>query len=179
MIVAAVLIRSRIDDDSTEVVSARPDVPAQPTGPITVACVTELADACNSIKKEHPDLVTRVEDAATTAQALATRSAAVDGWLTLEPWPDITNDLAQEPIFQSETSLASSPLVVAMVKQRANVLASNCPNGVVDWKCLGNNVGRHWSDLTGGIPAWGNVTVGNPPLTSATGLLLLGNAATG
>jgi hypothetical protein len=177
MIVAAIFIRSRIDEDTTHVVSGSSNAP--PTGPITIACVTELAYACDAIKQEHPGIRTRVEDAASTAQALAERTAGVDGWLTLEPWPDIVNDLAQNSIFQSETSIASSPLVIAMVRQRANVLASNCPDGVVGWKCLGDRVGKPWTDLTGGVPAWGNVTVGNPPLTSATGLLLFGNAATG
>jgi len=176
LIVAAVFIRSRIDEDSTQAVSASSTAP--PSGPLTIVCVTELADACDAMKTTRPDIMTRVEDAATTAQAVAKGTAGIDGWLTLEPWPDIVNDLAQNSIFQSETSIASSPLVIAMVKQRANVLASNCPNGVVDWKCLGNNVGRKWTDLTGGIPAWGNVTVGNPPLTSATGVLLFGSAAT-
>jgi hypothetical protein len=177
MIAAAVFIRSRIDEDTTTVASVSSNAP--PTGPITIACVTELRDACDAIMKQHPEITIRVEDAATTAQALAKEAGGIDGWLTLEPWPDIVNELAQNPIFKSETSIASTPLVIAMVKQRANVLASNCPNGVVGWKCLGDRVGKPWTDLTGGVPAWGNVTVGNPPLTSATGLLLFGNAATG
>jgi len=66
-----------------------------------------------------------------------------------------------------------------MVKEREVVLAPNCPGGVVGWKCLGDYVGRPWTEVTGGVPSWGNVTVGNPLLMSATGLLLFGNAVTG
>jgi len=175
MIAVAVLIRSRIDDDHTETVSARPE----PTGPLTIVCITELESACNAITKDHPDVNTRVEDAATTAQALARGDAGIDGWLTLEPWPDITNDLATDGVFETSTAIASSPFVIATVKEREVVLAPNCPGSVVGWKCLGDNVGRPWTDITGGVPSWGNITVGNPPLTSATGLLLFGNAVTG
>jgi hypothetical protein len=182
MVVAAVLIRSRIDDSKTHVVSLSSAGPR--TGPLTVVCITELANECAAIHAAHPEVQTRVEDATTTAQALAKGDTNnIDGWLTLEPWPDIANAISAAqvsgPIFTSEMSIASSPLVITMVKQRANVLASNCPNGVVDWNCLGNSVGQPWTALTGGITAWGKVTVGNPPLTSATGLLLLGNGATG
>jgi hypothetical protein len=182
MIVAALVIRSRIDDNKPHVVSVSSSGPR--TGPLTIVCITELENECNAIHAAHPDAQTRVEDAATTAQTLAKGGTTeIDGWLTLEPWPDIANQMAANqvngPIFTSETSMASSPLVITTVKQRANVLASNCASGAVDWKCLGNNVGKPWTDLTGGIQAWGKVTVGNPPLTSATGLLLFGNAATG
>src|SRR5262249_28231188 len=147
MIAVAVLIRSRIDDDHTETVSARPE----PTGPLTIVCITELESACNAITKDHPDVNTRVEDAATTAQALTRGDAGIDGWLTLEPWPDITNDLATDGVFETSTAIASSPFVIATVKEREVVLAPNCPGSVVGWKCLGDNVGRPWTDITGGV----------------------------
>src|SRR6476619_4202607 len=177
MIVGAVLIRSRVDDDDNkpQAVSAKPHA----TGPLTVVCVTELAAACSAIKTEHPEVETRVEDAATTAKALARGDEGIDGWLTFEPWPDIANEIARDHVFDTATPLASSPLVIAMARQRQNVLASNCPDGVVDWKCLGDKVGKPWTSLTGGVPSWGNITVGNPSLSSATGLLLLGNAVSG
>ena len=79
----------------------------------------------------------------------------IDGWLTLEPWPDIANDLATEGIFETATPIASSPLVIAMVKEREAVLAPNCPGGSVGWKCLGDWVGRPWTDVTGGVSPWG------------------------
>jgi hypothetical protein len=174
MLVAAVLIRGRIDDDKQTVTSR-----SERTGPLTIVCVTELSAACDAIAAEHPDVETRVEEASTTAEALAKDRNGIDGWLTLDPWPDIANGLVTDPVFATSTSIASSPLVIAMVKEREVVLAPNCPGGVVGWRCLGDNVGRPWTDLTGGVKAWGNITVGNPPLTSATGLLLYGNAVTG
>ena len=121
----------------------------------------------------------RVEDAATTAEALAKGDKGIDGWLTLEPWPDIANDLVTDRVFETATPIASSPFVITMVKEREVVLAPACPGGVVGWKCLGDKVGQPWTTITGGVPSWGNITVGNPPLTSATGLLLFGNAVTG
>jgi hypothetical protein len=176
MVVGAVFIRSRIDDDDkTQTVSAK----AAATGPLTIVCITELAAECDALKAEHPDINTRVEDAAITAQTLASGGEGIDGWLTLEPWPDIANQLGTDHVFDTATPIASSPFVIAMVRQRENVLASNCPDGVVGWKCLGDKVGKPWTSVTGGVPSWGNITVGNPHLTSATGLLLFGNAVTG
>jgi hypothetical protein len=176
MIAGAVLIRSHLDEKSArQSVATRSSV----TGPLTIVCVTELENECNAIKTDHPDVITQVEDAATTAQRLAKGDDHVDGWLTMEPWPDITNELASTAVFATATPIASSPLIITMVKEREVVLAPNCPGGMVAWKCLGDYVGRPWTDVTGGVASWGNITVGNPPLTSATGLLLFGNAVTG
>jgi hypothetical protein len=176
MIAGAVLIRSHLDDKN----APQPvDTRSGATGPLTIVCVTELENECAAIKTDHPNVITQVEDAATTAQRLAKGDEHVDGWLTMEPWADITNELASTAIFASATPIASSPLIITMVKEREVVLAPNCPGGVVAWKCLGDYVGRPWTDVTGGVPSWGNITVGNPPLTSATGLLLFGNAVTG
>ncbi len=174
MIVGAVLVRTHLDDDKQSVATNQ-----EARGPLSIVCVTELSAECDALALAHPDLQTRVEDAATTAQALAKGTQGVDGWLTLDSWPDVANGLVTDPIFKSSTALASSPLVIAMVKERSVVLAPKCPNGVVGWRCLGDYVGRPWTDLPGGIKAWGNITVGNPPLSSATGLLLYGNAVTG
>lgn len=174
MITGAVLIRSRLDDNPPKI-AAKTD----PSGPLTIVCVTELQAECDALHAAQPDVNTRVEDAATTADALAKGKSDADGWLTMEPWPEIANGLVTKAIFTSSTPIASSPLVIAMAKEREVVLAPNCAGGVIGWKCLGDNVGRPWTDLTGGVTAWGNITVGNPRLTSATGMLLYGNAITG
>jgi hypothetical protein len=177
VIVGTLFIGSRVagDDGQAQLVSVK----SEASGPLAIVCITELAKECDAIRTEHPEIDTRVEDAATTAQALARGDSGVDGWLTLEPWPDIANELAADGVFETATPLASSPLVIAMVRQRENVLAPTCTGGVVGWKCLGDKVGKPWTTLTGGVPSWGNITVGNPPMTSATGLLLFGNAVTG
>ena len=75
MIVAAVFIRSRIDDNKTHVTSVSSNGPR--TGPLTIVCVRELADACDAMKTTHPDITTRVEDAGATAQALAKGTAEI------------------------------------------------------------------------------------------------------
>lgn len=175
MIVVAVVIRSHLDASSTSVTARGNNA----SGPLTVVCVTELRAACDALASSHPELHTRVEDASVTALALAKGHDVIDGWLTLDPWPDIANGLLSEPVITAESALASSPLVIAMVKERAAVLAPACPGGTIGWKCLGDNVGRRWTELTGGVQAWGNITVGLPPAGSAAGVLLFGNAVSG
>jgi len=51
MVCVAVVIRSNIDDNGSGT--------ASPSGPVTIACVTELADQCNGLK----NVTVRVEDA--------------------------------------------------------------------------------------------------------------------
>ena len=75
MIVVAIVIRSAIDSDEG----------TSTTDPAsgTIACVTELADACNALT----GVTVRVEDASVTAKAIAKGTANVDAWVTLDPWP--------------------------------------------------------------------------------------------
>jgi hypothetical protein len=73
--------------------------------------------------------------------------------------------------------LAASQMQIAMVRERADALAPTC-GGTVNWKCLGDAIGKQWKDV-GGQEVWGLVKAGIPPTSSALGLLTLGNAASG
>jgi hypothetical protein len=110
-----------------------------------------------------------IEDAATTLQKLD----QYDGWLTLDPWPAIA-DVQQSRGAGAPIKLASAPLQIAVVKERAAVLTTTC-GGTITWKCLGANEGQPWSGL-GGDPLWGQLKVGLPPKGSAAGLLLYADA---
>ena len=168
MIVVAVVIRARIDDNGGSSSTT-------PSGPTTIVCVRELESVCTALSR--PNVTTRVEDASVTARALAHGDTTITGWVTLDPWPAIVNQLAQRQVTGTPARLAKTDLVIAMVQERADRLAPTC-GGTVGWKCLGDAIGKQWTDV-GGDPQWGAVKVGIPPVTSAEGLLLLGNAASG
>ena len=165
MIVVAIVIRSAIDDGG--------DHQSTPKATGTIACITELAAQCRALTGG----TVRVEDAAVTAKAIAAGTADIDAWITLDPWPAMTNELAKEQRVDTGTPLARTDLVIAMVAERAARLAPAC-GGAVDWKCLGDAIGKPWTDV-GGQPEWGTVKAGIPAPTSAEGLLLLAHAASG
>jgi hypothetical protein len=167
MICVAIVIRSSINDGDSGTTPA-------PTGPVTIACVTELAPECKALT----GVTVRIEEAAVTAKAIANGTAGINGWVTFDPWPEMTNLLSGRDNTGSSTLVAKTGLVIAMVQERASVLAPTCPATQVDWRCLGDAIGRPWTDFPGGKPDWGTVKVTLPP-TSGTGTLLLGNAATG
>jgi hypothetical protein len=162
MILVSLAIRAAIDDDS--------DSTSSSSGPVTIACIPELEAHC----RELHDVTVTIQDAATTARDIADGTAAIDGWVTFDPWPEMAAQLAQHSIAKKTTSLASSELVIAAVRERATALAPLC-GGTVTWKCLGDNNGKQWADV-GGRAEWGTLKAGVPPLTSATGVLVLGNA---
>jgi hypothetical protein len=159
MIAGSLWIRSRIDDSSSS------GSTSSGNDKIVLACVPELADACNKLASDKVEI--RVEDAATTVES----HDDVDGWVTLDPWPAIAG------LTQTPARLASSPLVIAAVAERAAVLEAHC-GGTIDWHCLGDAIGSDWPSI-GGQPEWGKVKVGLPSMRTASGLLLAGNAASG
>lgn len=165
MIVVAIIIRSAIDDGGSS--------PSTDKSTGTIACITELADACNTLT----GVTVRVEDASTTAKAIAKGTADIDAWVTLDPWPEIANQLAKREVASAGNRIARTDLLIAMVGDRAAPLATAC-GGTVNWHCLGDAIGRPWTDL-GGQAEWGTVKAGVPPTTSAEGLLLLGHASSG
>ena len=163
MICVAVIIRSGIDSGGS---GTKPS-----SGPITIACVTELADECNKLR----NVTVRVEDASVTAKAIANGTAHIDGWVTFDPWPEIADKLANNNVTGKSARVAASPLVIAMVQERADAFAPSC-GGTVTWHCLGDAIGKQWTEV-GGRPEWGAVKAGISPVKSALGLLMLGNAA--
>jgi hypothetical protein len=165
MVTVALVIRSSIDDDGSSATGS--------SGPITIACVTELEAQC----RELSGVTVRVEDAAITAKAIAAGKAKIDGWVTFDPWPEIVDLLAQRDATGDSVRVAASQIVIAMVQERADAFAPTC-GGTIDWKCLGDAIGRQWTDV-GGKPEWAMVKAGIPPLVSGLGLLIFGNAAAG
>ena len=166
MVCVAIVIRSNIDNSG----SGKTPTPA---GPITIACVTELATECNALS----GVSVRIEDASITARAIAKGNSGISGWVTFDPWPAIVDELARATVTGETKRLGASPMQIAMVHERADALAPTC-GGAVTWKCLGLTIGKQWSEV-GGRPEWGAVKAGIPPTSSALGLLTLGNAASG
>jgi hypothetical protein len=161
MIAVAVVIRSSLDGDGTPGPSS--------SGPLTIACVTELEVQCRAL----PNVNVRIEDAATTARALADGKADIDGWVTFDPWPEIVDALAPGgDAVGDSTRIARSALVIATVKERQDVF------GCTSWRCLGEAIGQPWTAV-GGKQEWGTVKVALPPPTTGLGLLMLGNAVSG
>jgi hypothetical protein len=165
MVCVAIVIRSSIDSGGSGTNSS--------SGPVTIACVTELADEC----KKLSNVTVRVEDASVTAKAIAAGTARVDGWVTFDSWPEIADQLAQRTATGDSKRIAASQLMIAVVQERADALAPTC-GGTINWKCLGDAIGRPWTDV-GGKPEWGIVKAGIPPFASGLGLLIFGNSAAG
>jgi hypothetical protein len=175
MVVVALYVRGRIDDDgggSGETVRLR--------------CTTELEAACNALA-EDADVTVTVEPAGATARSLASLPDAqrpdFDAWLAPSPWPEIVDVLRGEnqmrPLFATASDpIGRSPLVLVVRADRRPVLeATPLCNNTIDWKCVGAVPGRNWIELPGGQAAWGTVkpTFGDPA-ASAVALLVLSQA---
>jgi hypothetical protein len=167
MIAVAVVVRSAIDDGKS---SGGTTSSAESS---TIVCVTELAEQCRALTGGD----VRIEDAAVTAKAIAAGKEDADAWVTLDPWPAIVDQLAGGDVMGSPSRVARTDLVIAMVEERAARLAPTC-GGTVTWKCLGDDIGHAWTEF-GGDPLWGAIKAGIPPVSSAEGLVLLGDAASG
>lgn len=167
MVLGAVAVRDRMDD-RTE----------RRTTTLRLVCSTELAAVCGALAAGTArDVVATVEPAATTADRLSKLPAGVapdlDGWLVPGPWPQIVADGRRRAGLDAPLGagpvLARSPVVLAVWKDRAAVLAPRCQNGSPGWKCLGEVAGEPWQPI-GGDARWGPVTPGLPPASSAVGL---------
>ncbi|HEX6310485.1 MAG TPA: hypothetical protein VF152_02535, partial [Acidimicrobiia bacterium] len=167
LVVAALIIRARIDDESRSDGSAR------------LLCAAELADACRRLDEAVGGLDVTVEAVRTTFDRLVALPneevdrPGFDGWLVLEPWPamvDVARAQGQlRPLFDTDaTQLARSPLVIMVRNVRARALEDGPCNGTVNWVCLGDVAGATWDEI-GGEASWGRVRVGNAdPTTSGS-----------
>ncbi len=173
MVAGSLALRSRLDKKSADQAQV-----------LRLTCATELESPCMALSDDDTRIKVTVEPAGTTADRLATSDGDIglDGWLTTAPWPDIVNQERRahslEPLFApSRPTLARSPLVIAVWKDRAAALATRCPVGV-QWRCLGEAVETSggWAAI-GGSPEWGPVKVGHgSPASDGVGLLVLGQA---
>jgi hypothetical protein len=126
---------------------------------VVLACVSELEEACRAMASDEEAVDVVVEDAGDTMDKLVAGDSGYDGWVTLAPWPEIVAfDRPQDALGSPSAPAASAELVLAVPDT-----ATPCGDLPVTWRCLGDNAAN----------------VGLPPRTSATGLLLVGNAATG
>ena len=154
--------------------------PFRPREPVQLVCVTELESVCDALAQDNDDVEVRVEQAGDTADALLEGAPGEDdAWLTLAPWPQLVSEARVRgggaPLPTPGKSLARSPLVRVVSKERGAVLEQDCPD--LSWRCVGRSAGRDWTDL-GGEGSWGRFQPGfTDPSTSATGLLVLGQAA--
>jgi hypothetical protein len=178
LIVAAILIRDALDDDGD---SAGGSSAGSGT---TVVCPPELADACAELED---DVTVRLEAASVTAERVAGAAdadeAAVDVWLAPAPWAEVVDDARERagaPALVGEPTavIGRSPVVLAMWDDRAAALEAGACGGPVEWRCLGDAADRPW-DTVGGETAWGRVNVGLTDPDAASGLVVLGGAASG
>lgn len=180
MVVGAVALRNRIDDDKV-----------QRTTVLRLVCATELGPACEAMARDEAAgrVQVTIEEATVTAGRL-TSSAEDDGdatlgfegWLVTAPWPAMVAEARKraglDPLVAAGPVLARSPVVLAVWPERAAVLARHCGAPAVGWRCLGDNAGRSWADL-GGPPTWGPLKPGHASTTTANGLSVVGAATTG
>ena len=178
MIAGSLAIRSALDRDRTEAARV-----------LRLTCATELDAACSRMAEQDDRLVVTVEPAGVTADRLASveADAGLDGWLVPAPWPDIVDGQrrarALPALFVGERpTVARSPLVLVLWKDRAAALNPRCPApGGLGWRCLGEAAGTPggWAAV-GGRPEWGPVKPGHAsPDADGIGLLVLGQAVAG
>jgi hypothetical protein len=179
MVAGSLAVRSALDRDRSEAAQV-----------LRLTCGTELDAACSRMAEQDDRLMLTVEPAGVTADRLASvqgADAGLDGWLVPAPWPDIVDGRrrarALPALFAGERpTVARSPLVLAVWKDRAAALGTRCPPPAgLGWRCLGEAAGTPggWSAV-GGRPEWGPVKPGHAsPDTDGIGLLVLGQAVAG
>lgn len=143
-------------------------------GGFTLVCATELAALCAGLGAA---VTVRIESAAGTAGALQAAPLprqVADAWLTVDPWPALsdlerTRSGAKSAAFTTAPAvLGHSPVGVALRRPRATVLAAAC-QGAVTLACVGENGRRTWVDL-GGRADWQVLKpTFSDPASSATG----------
>lgn len=175
MVVGAVTLRSRLDEDGARVAA---------TGSLRLVCSAEVAEACTRLAEIDPRVSVMVEEAAATADRLGgdgPGDADPDGWLVAGPWASFVAEprrQAGRPPLTEGPVLARSAVGLVVWPERAEVLAALCPNTEVNWKCVGDVAGMRWAEL-GGPETWGPVKPGHPPSTTAVGLAVVGAATAG
>lgn len=170
MIVGALYFRGSLGGDGIPALGS--------SEPVRVVCATELRSACDALAADGATV--SIAEAGTTAAQLAAGAPEADVWITVAPWLEIVAEQRQrnglEPLGGTAPSLLGrSPLVMAIVKDRADVLTGRCGEDA-GWRCIGQVADKEWEQL-GGQVAWGPVKPGHAdPSINATGLLVLGQA---
>ncbi|MCU1451225.1 MAG: hypothetical protein JWP02_3395, partial [Acidimicrobiales bacterium] len=173
LVAVALLIRNGIDNGSG----------SSAGGKLRLVCTPELEPVCDKLGS---DVDVTIEQPGVTADSLEKVQTAlgVDGWLTPGPWPEIERQARQrageDVLISAGASLAGSRIGLAVWPDRLAVLAGQCPNRQVGWKCFGDVASKTDWKAVGGQNAWGRIKIGFPdPQNDATGLAALGAATTG
>jgi hypothetical protein len=171
MVLLAIVVRGALDDDGGSDGPNRSE-----DGEIVLVCALDLAEACRAL-----DGVTVIEEeAAATATAIGQATAeldGVDGWITTSAWVEVVDSRAPDRLGDA-TTLASSPVIVAVDPARSDAVQSLC-EGLGVWYCLGNNAGAEWGALgQGGQSSWGALKTGLPSADTAVGLSVIASATT-
>lgn len=185
MVAGAFLVRGWLDDRDEP--SASNGAPPVGDEQLTLLCDPSLRSVCDQLDEARADVTVEVADSAgamsrLTDAAFPADDDPVDGWLVPAPFPDMVEEsrqrAGQSPVFGDVgPPLARSPLVIAMWNERADALAPTCTDDEVGWRCIGDGAGVAWGEL-GGSAAWGRLKPGfDDPDTSATGLLVVGQAS--
>ena len=176
LIVAAVLIRNGLDDNSS---SATDGTDKPSGGKITVICSTEFEAICKTLPSKY---TVTIESAGETLDKLAKDGdSPPDAWITLDPFPSmvdvVRNGSGLTPLSQSVTVAATDAPLLALPPDRLKQFNVGCA-GERAWLCIGKVTGQSWGQLQAG--ASGSVNVGiTDPATEAGGLLTFGNAVAG
>jgi hypothetical protein len=162
--------RARLADD--------PALGAATPAATTIRCDAELEAACRALRSAGHDVT--VEPAGLSFDSLSRVEVAEapDLWVTVAPWPTMVDDARTRaglgPLFASPAEpVATSPLVVAIWDDRADVLESACAGAGPRLGCVTAAAGDRWTDL-GGPESWGPFKLGlGDPTTSSIGLAAL------
>lgn len=134
MVLLAIVVRGQLDDGDD------PSTPSTGRGALKLFCASELTVVCDGLNST--DLDVTIEPAALTAarlQNVAADDAAIDGWLAPGPWGEIVDasrPASEAKLFETETVLGRSPLVLAAV-----VAKLTCAEPL-DLGCVGDAVNK-------------------------------------
>jgi len=168
MVVAAVAIRSALDDDEGSAGEDRARV---------IVCAEDLIDHCRALGEDVEVRAERAEDTAAAIQA-GDLAEDVDGWITTSSWAEVLAARAPDAA-EGVEAVASTPTTVATAPGRADAIADLCRDRD-PWECLGTVAGEAWADLGDGSHAsWGTFDAGVTDPRSAVGLSVLASAAVG
>ena len=177
LVIAAVVARGMLDDDDGSAAG----------GDIRVVCPRELEGPCGSL---GGDATVRIEDAESTAAALAGAGEAddvdADVWVVPAPWGELVADQRARAglpglVGDPSEAVARSPVALVVYADRAAALEDGACAGGVTWRCLGEAAERSWSEVGGevGGDIPGRVKVGITDPDTSTGLVVLGGATAG
>lgn len=181
MIAGAWFVRTRVIDRKTTDAATPGSTPAASNEPsnasVTIICIPELQEVCRL-----SGAVYSVQAAGQTLAQIGSQPNPDVVWVTTAPLPEMADLLRGRaglpPLQTGERKvLASTSIVVTAPTERAAILKSVCPD--LAWTCIGDKTSRPWKEL-GGQTGWQDVTFRHlDPLTSATGLSVLGAALAG